>query len=82
MKMVPVKKESIGGFYKRTSNMRILDEFIEMGVPAVRLEGFTQGSAYSCSASLRKTITRNRMGGHIKVLVRKGEVYLINELVK
>ena len=82
MKLTPVKKESIGLCYKKTSNMRILEEFIEMGVPAVRLDGFDQANAYSCSASLRKTLIRNRMSSTITVLVRKGEVYLINELIK
>jgi hypothetical protein len=69
------KIENIGS-YKKTENMRIIDEFIESGLDCAKVEGFTQKRAWSCADSLNKTMVRMKKAG-IKALSRKGEVYLV-----
>jgi hypothetical protein len=66
--------------YKKTDNMKLLDEFSESGLACAKVEEYTQRDAHICAASLRKTALHAHMS-HIKVIVRKGEVYMINELI-
>ena len=79
MKFVPYDRKKLGCCYSRTSNLKILESFLESGLDCAKLEEWTHSSAYSCSASLRRSIQRFGMKG-IKVKIRKGEVFLIKTI--
>ena len=66
--------------YKRTSNVRLLNEFVNSGLACATVEDFDQANANSCAASLKMTALRERLYS-VKVIVRKDKVYLINEIV-
>lgn len=66
--------------YKRTSNVKLLNDFVNSGLACATVEDFDQRNAHICAASLRKTALRERLYS-IKVMSRKGKVYLINELI-
>lgn len=76
MKLVPYEKKKLGNYYARTSNLKILEEFLDSGLDCAKLEDYPHKNAYSCSASLRKSIQRFGMKG-ITIMVRKNDVFLI-----
>lgn len=62
--------------YKKTKNMKILDEFVQSGMECAEVEGYTNKTACSCANSLRVTIEKQRYGG-ITAISRDNRVYLI-----
>lgn len=66
--------------YKRSHNVRLLNEFVNSGLACATVEDFEHRDANVCACSLRKTVLRERLYS-IKVIVRKGKVYLINEII-
>ena len=66
--------------YKRSPNVRLLNEFVNSGLVCATVEDFEQRDANVCATSLRKTALRERLYS-VKVIVRKGKVYLINEII-
>jgi hypothetical protein len=80
MKLIAYDKnkiKNIGG-YKKTENMKIIDEFVDSGLDCVKVEGWTQKYAWRCAWSLNQTIKRLKKSG-IRALSRDGEVFLIKE---
>lgn len=78
MKLVPVDKNVVGGWYSTTGNKKIIDEFIESGLQCAEVEDYTQNSAESCVASLKQTIKRYRVF-NVRVTRRKNRVFLIRD---
>ena len=79
MKLVAYDKEKLNlGMYKKTKNLKILNEFINSDMDCARVEGYSNVNAASCASSLKRSVDRFRMTG-IEVFVRKGEVYLVKK---
>ena len=57
-----------------------LYDFVASGLQCAVVDEYPHKHANSCSTSLRKAALRERLY-HIKVVVRKSKVYLINELI-
>ena len=77
MTLVPYDKKELH-HYKRSDNLKILEEFAKSGLDCARIEGWTQKNATTCVESLRNSIRHYHMNG-ITVSERKGKVYLIRE---
>ena len=79
MKLVPYDLEKIGyyGAYRKTRNLKILDEFVKSGHRCVKIEDYPQKDAKNCSRSLKASIRKFKLNG-IKVSVRGQDVFLIN----
>lgn len=78
MKLVPVDKNIMNGWYATTGNKTIIDEFIESGMQCAEVEGYTQKTAASCVNSLKQTIKRYRVF-NVKVMSRQNRVFLIRD---
>ena len=66
--------------FARSENQKIINEFANSGLACVKLDGWTHRNATYCANSLRHTIKTLHME-HIKAVVRKNEVYLIDTIV-
>lgn len=78
MKLVEYDINKIEGAkcYKKSDNLRILEEFIESGMEYAKVEGFNNKTAMHCATSLNTSIKRYNLGG-IRAISRKGVCYLI-----
>ena len=76
--MEQCKKDEVMKGYKRTNNLKILNDFIESEMDCVKLTGWKHVSACSCASALKKSIQRFKMTS-ITVVTIKGEVYLIKK---
>ena len=81
MKFIPVSEtEIIKSYSERTDVFETLNAFQESGLKCVKITEYTHKNANSCATALRVGIKRfNRY--HIKVMVRKDNVYLVNTLL-
>ena len=79
MKLVPYNLSDLGhiGGYRKTSNLKILDEFVKSGYQCVKVENYPQKDAANCRNSLVNSIKKFKLNG-IKVSVRGRDVFLIN----
>jgi hypothetical protein len=82
MKFEKYNIKNIGMHYKRSNNMKLLDDFKKSGLKcAVVTEWETKTSQY-CASSLQLTIKRyHEEYGNILCIHRNGKVILINEAV-
>ena len=71
---VKAVKEAFG--FKGTKNYDIIMEFVDGNHECVKVEGWTHTTAYSCAASLNKSIKTFNKGG-IKAVSHRNEVYLV-----
>ena len=62
-----------------TDMWKLIDGFKRSGYECVRLIGWTHKTAKSCADSINIFLGRNRIP-FVRVMTRKGEVYLINTL--
>lgn len=62
---------------KNADNQKLISEFIRSAKPCVELEFDSTQRSAGRAASLRISVARMR-SDHIRVLQRKGKVYLIN----
>lgn len=78
MKLIPydARNLTVRKGYKKSENLRILEEFVESGMECAKVEGYTQKNALICSSSLSSSIRNYNMGGVI-ARTRNGEVFLI-----
>lgn len=60
----------------KSDNYSILKEFANSSDDCVKLEGWTHKNASSCAASMGASI-RRFYRGQIKVIQRRGDVYLV-----
>ena len=67
-------KNAVG--FKGTKNYDIIMEFVDSDHECVKVEGWTHANAYSCTASLNKSIETFNKGG-IKAMTYNGAVYLV-----
>lgn len=59
---------------------KTLNDFAECGYRCAKLDSYPHKTAVSCASAFRVAIKRyNRP--HIKVMIRKNDVYLINTLI-
>lgn len=65
--------------YKETNNVAIVRRFIESGKQFEIIDKFTQKNEHICALCLRQA-ARSAGYYHVTVSVRKGRVWLINEL--
>lgn len=81
MKIIPVSEtELMVGYSTRTDVFETLNAFQESGLKCAQVTEYTHKNAASCACALRQGIKRfNRY--HIKVMVRKDRVYLVNTLM-
>lgn len=77
MKLVEynINKVDVKG-YKKSNNLKILEEFIDSGLECAKVDGFTQDNASHAAYSLNNSIKRYRFGG-IRAISRNKEVFLI-----
>lgn len=68
-------------FYKRTKNLKLLEDFRDSGAHCARVEDWSNKNNYVCARSLNGSIKRFRFS-NFKAIARNGEVYLINEEAK
>ena len=66
--------------YNRPKLVKFLHEFVDSGVQCAVVEDYEQKNAYICACSLRKAALKERLY-HVKITVRKDNVYLINTLL-
>ena len=77
MRLTPVNfNETFTNGYKKTKNFKLLTEFIEMGVKCAVVEDVDK--IYVKASNLRRSAERFRITG-VKVTIREGKLYLINE---
>lgn len=77
MTLVPYNKNDLKSVtYKRTSNLKIIDEFVRSELDCVRLEGYTHKSATVCAQCLRVSVKRFGACG-VRVVQRKDDVFLV-----
>lgn len=77
MKLVPYDKTKLGGsFYKRTNNLKILEEFVDSDYDCVEVREYNHSKPAHCSSSLANTIKRFKMN-NLRAILRDGHVYLI-----
>lgn len=77
MTLVPYNKKELGELtFERTSNLKILEEFIRSDLDCARVDGYTHHNAGSCASSLRASIKRFGMHG-IMVIKRKDDIFLV-----
>lgn len=60
----------------RSDNYSILKEFANSSDDCVKIEGWTHKNASSCAASMGASI-RRFYRGQMKVILRRGDVYLV-----
>lgn len=79
MKLVKCDINKVGGMlYKKSCNLKILEEFVESGMECAKVEGWNHSNASVCVTSLNLSIKRYKIGG-IHAITRKGEVYLVKQ---
>lgn len=78
MKLVPYDINKIGGrgWYSKSENQRILEEFAKSDLECVKVEKYSHKDAYCCASALKNSVKTYRMN-NIKVMARDGEVFLI-----
>lgn len=76
MKLVPYDVNELGSYYRKTKNLKLLNEFADSGLDCAKVEDFTQKDARSCASALSKAIKHFRFG-NIQVVTRKGCVFLV-----
>ena len=78
MKLISWNVDEIGGrkLYRRSANLRILQEFANSDMTCAKVEDYTHKSAAACASSLVNSIKNYRIPG-IQAVVREGAVYLI-----
>ena len=83
MKFEKYDIKNIGMHYKRSNNMKLLDDFKKSGLNCAVVTEFTTKNAFYCAASLQNTIKRfhSEYKG-IVAISRNGSVFLINEAVE
>lgn len=81
MKLVPYDMQKIPGrgVYKRSENLRILEEFAESGLECAKVEDYTQKNANSCISALNNSIKLYNKNG-IQAIMRGGDVFLIKTI--
>ncbi len=79
MKMVPYDYRKIEnvGFYKKTKNAKMLDEFLESGETCVEIVDYAHMNAYSCQSSLSHYIRKHKLHKMVVAISRNGHVYLV-----
>lgn len=83
MKFEKYDIKNIGMHYKRSSNMKLLDEFKKSGLKCAKVTEWTHNKASFCSSSIQQTIKRyNNEYKDIVCILRDDEVFLINEAVE
>lgn len=75
MKLVPYNAKNLK-YYRRTSNLKILEEFIASDLKCVKIEGYPHKNAKSCASCLNASIRRFHVNS-VKVLLRKDDVILL-----
>lgn len=65
---------------QNASMIAILEQFVNEGVQCAVIDDYPHKSANTLATSLRKAALRERLY-HVKILVRKDKVYMVNELI-
>lgn len=66
--------------FARSDNFRLLSEFVDSGLKCAKIEGSTHSDPHCCASSLNLSAKRYNFFS-VKAVVRKGEVYLVNESI-
>lgn len=82
MKFEKYSIKKIGMGYKRSNNMKLLDEFKESGLKCAKVTEYTTKTPRYCASSLQQTINRyHKEYRGLRAISRGDEVFLINEAV-
>lgn len=65
-------------YYEKSGNLKLLEAFADSGLECVKVEGWTQKTAFICAASIRSSIERYHMD-NFDCVSRNGEVFLIRK---
>ena len=78
MTLTPYDVEKIENFrgFKKTSNYKILEEFINSGMKCAVIDDYPHKNANCCVSCLRASVTRFGML-NIGIIKRKDKVYLV-----
>lgn len=83
MKFEKYDIKNVGMHYKRSSNMKLLDEFKKSGLKCAKVTEWNHSKATFCSSSIQQTIKRYKEEyKDIVCILRGDEVFLINEAVE
>lgn len=75
MELVAYDKEKLN-MYKRTKQLKFIDEFIESDMDCTKVVNYTNKDAKSCVTSLATAIKYFHKNG-IRAIMRDNEVYLV-----
>lgn len=81
MKLVAYDVRKLGGvkgFYKKSANLELLEEFANSNMICAEVVDYHQRDARSCANSLNGSIKRYKMN-NIEAHERKGKVFLIKK---
>ena len=78
MNLIPYDVDNIGGYYKQTKIMAILEEFEKSGLTCAKVEDHHYKNAKACYGAFHNAIIRFHMNG-IRVFTRNENVFLIRE---
>ena len=79
MKIVPIEKSEMTNVYRKTKNLKILDEFLESGYEAVRVIDDSNRGAHLLSRSLQQSIKWFGLSNRVIAIKRKDNVYLVKK---
>lgn len=78
MKLVPYDVNKLGNrSFKACRNQTIIQQFLDSGETCVKLDGYPHKSASVCRSVMGASIQRMKLDSTVKVILRKGEVFLI-----
>lgn len=78
MKLVKVERSEIKRRFKRTSLLKLLDEFVTGGYDCARVDDTAYVSASSGTSAINKAIKRFGFSG-IKAISQKTQIYIIKD---
>jgi hypothetical protein len=78
MKLVKVERREIKRRFKRTSLLKLLDEFVAGGYECARVDDTTYVSASSGQSAINKAIKRFGFVG-IKAVSQNNQIYIIKD---
>lgn len=79
MRLVPYNTTDLkDGWYKRSDNQKLLEEFANSDLDCAEVKDFTQKNSLTCSSSLNLSARRYGIL-NVRAISRKGRVFLIRK---
>jgi len=78
MRLTPASREEVRGHYRRSENLKLLDEFANSGMDCAKIEDLGERDACQIAGSLRNSVKRYGFNS-IVIAARDGVVYLLKK---